>query len=232
MTFWLEHELKNIIAGRQRSPRGNLGCLSNSRKCDREFPWSLKRRDRFFSGGVCWFYIAPWARTAFSLSDHIRNTRVSERQISARRIAKRSHRASTIAINRRSSLRLLLLPPVAPDYTRTHVQLVLAPSFVYSLYHPFAYSFTHSVHSHIRWLPDENSSSASHVASEGCLRDREVSPRRSVRREREDRDAIGWKRRRDSEIRRKRERAWDRGARERRYWIGDTAWEVSGSSLL
>jgi len=121
-------------------------------------------------------------------------------------------------------------------YTHTHTysSFSLLHSFIRFITRSHTHSLTHSVHSNIRWLPDENSSSASHVASEGCLRDREVSPRRSVRREREDRTAIGWKRtrRRDSETRRKRERAWDRGGRERRYWIGDTAWEVLGSSLL
>lgn len=75
---------------------------------------------------------------------------------------------------------------------------------------------------HTRWLPDKNSSSASHVATdrEGCLWDRKVSPWRSVRWEREDRNAIGWKRKRE------------RTERRRRYWIGDTAWGLGIVAVL
>lgn len=100
-------------------------------------------------------------------------------------------------------------------YTPRHTRLL-----VYSLSRSFLHlptrslAQTHIRKAHTRWLPDENSSSASHVATdrEGCLWDRKVSPRRSVRREREDRGVI------------ERKRRSERSARRRRYWIGDTAW--------
>lgn len=60
---------------------------------------------------------------------------------------------------------------------------------------------------------------------EGCLRDREVSPRRSVRREREDRGAR-------SGVREKEGVTEEDGTEGRRYWIGDTAWGIVAALAL